>query len=494
MSSDVSSRSHPAVLPTQKMHDIPLSTLYELLAPVTVRAGQPKATFINWGLSYTCTPLCVFEPETEEQCRLVLELARREGKSVRVAGIGHSPSDLVCTTGFMLRTEKLKKVIEVNVEKRYVVAQAGVVLNDLHVLLARHGLAMRNLGSISDQTIGGVITTATHGSGMNWPVLSMHVLALVILLADGSRVRCSRQERPDLFLASICGIGATGLILEITLEVEPAFRLKEVQENHSFDEVVQNLDTIARSAEHVRLWWFPQADVVRVSTANRTSEPRKPVGTWLWHSVVGFHLLQFLLFVARYIPILNIYVGRFMAWLVRDRTVTVDDSYRVYNIDCKYPQYTTEWAIPYDHAQACLREVRAWLESEFADPAGLRPHSSVEIRFSCPDDIWLSPSYGQQTCWIGLVQFKPYGLNVPYRQLFARFEALMLAHGGTPHWAKTHPLGPDALRARYPRFDDFVRVLDAVDPHGLFRNPYVERHIFGRQGAEFGPRVFKKLP
>ena len=114
MSSDVSSPSHPPVLPTQKMHDIPLSTLYELLAPVTVRAGQPKATFINWGLSYTCTPLCVFEPETEEQCRLVLELARREGKSVRVAGIGHSPSDLVCTTGFMLRTEKLKKVIEVS--------------------------------------------------------------------------------------------------------------------------------------------------------------------------------------------------------------------------------------------------------------------------------------------------------------------------------------------------------------------------------------------
>ena len=137
---------------------------------------------------------------------------------------------------------------------------------------------MRNLGSISDQTIGGVITTATHGSGMNWPVLSMHVLALVILLADGSRVRCSRQERPDLFLASICGIGATGLILEITLEVEPAFRLKEVQENHSFDEVVQNLDTIARSAEHVRLWWFPQADVVRVSTANRTSEVRLACG------------------------------------------------------------------------------------------------------------------------------------------------------------------------------------------------------------------------
>ncbi|KAI8972568.1 L-gulonolactone/D-arabinono-1,4-lactone oxidase [Trametes punicea] len=477
-----------------KMHDIPTRTLYELLAPVTVRAGHPKATFTNWGLSYTCTPLSVFEPETEDQCRLVLELARREGKTVRAAGVGHSPSDLACTAGFMLRTGKLNKVIEVNVEKRYVVAQAGIILNDLHDVLARHGLAMRNLGSISDQTLGGVVTTATHGSGIEYPVISMDVLALVLLLADGSRVRCSREEHPDLFLASICGLGCTGLVLEITLGVEPAFRLKEVQENYSFDSVVRNLDSIARAAEHVRLWWFPQADVVRVSSSDRTSEPRNPVGTWLWHSLVGYHLLQFLLFLARYVPILNIWTGRFMAWLVRNRTVTVDDSHRVFNIDCKYPQYTTEWAVPYDHAQACLRAVRTWLEREFADPSGLRPHSSIEIRFSAADDIWLSPSNGQRTCWIGLVQFKPYGLNVPYRKLFARFEDIMIRYGGKPHWAKTHPFGPDELRKLYPRFDDFVGVLEAVDPHGLFRNPYVQRHIFGRQGAEYGPRVFKKLP
>ncbi|KAI0351627.1 L-gulonolactone/D-arabinono-1,4-lactone oxidase [Trametes cingulata] len=476
------------------MPDHSVRQLYDLLAPVTLRPGHARATFTNWGLSYTCTPLSVFEPETEYQCALILELARKEGKSVRVAGIGHSPSDLACTNGFMLRTEKLNRIIEVNSEKKYVVAQAGVILSNLHEALAQHGLAMRNLGSISDQTLGGVVTTATHGSGMHYPVISMDVRALVLLLADGSRVRCSRQERPDLFLASICGLGSTGLILEITLDVEPAFRLKEVQETHSFDDVVGNLDSVAHAAEHVRLWWFPQADVVRVSSSNRTTEPRNPVGTWLWHSLVGFHLLQFLLFLGRYVPSLNLFIGRFMAWLVRDRTVTVDDSHRVFNIDCKYPQYTTEWAVSYDHAEACLRGVRTWLQREFADPSGLRPHSSIEIRFSAPDDIWLSPSNGQRTCWIGLVQFKPYGLNVPYRKLFAHFEEIMIKYGGKPHWAKTHPLGPDALRALYPRFDEFVGVLNEVDPKGIFRNPYVQRHIFGMQGAEYGARVFKKLP
>ncbi|CDO70398.1 hypothetical protein BN946_scf184999.g38 [Trametes cinnabarina] len=477
-----------------KMHDIPVHTLHQLLAPITVRRENPKATFTNWGLSYTCRPLSVFVPETEHQCRLILELARREGKTVRTAGVGHSPSDLACTTEYMLRTEKLNKVIELNAEKRFVVAQAGIVLNDLHAVLAQHGLAMRNLGSISDQTLGGVVTTATHGTGLDFPVISSDVRALVILLADGSRVRCSRDERPELFMASLCGLGATGIILEVTLELEPAFLLKEVQENQRFDVVVGNLDSIARQAEHVRLWWFPQADVVRVSSSNRTNEPKSPVGTWLWHSIVGYHLLQFLLFVARYVPILNIWLGRFMAWLAGGKMVSVDDSHRIFNIDCKYPQYTTEWAVPYDRAQACLRDVRDWLEREFADPSGLRPHASFEIRFSAADDIWLSPSNGQLSCWIGVVQFKPYGLNVPYRELFARFEQIMIKYGGKPHWAKSHPLGPAELRRLYPRFDDFVRVLEAVDPQGIFRNPYVQRHIFGKEGAEFGPRVFKKLP
>lgn len=74
--------------------------------------------------------------------------------------------------------------------------------------------------------------------------------------------------------------------------------------------------------------------------------------------------------------------------------------------DWQYPQYTTEWAIPYENTQACLRELRRMFDGELADPHGLRPHFPVEIRFSDADDIWLSPSSGQRTCWIGIIQYK----------------------------------------------------------------------------------------
>ena len=171
---------------------------------------------------------------------------------------------------------------QVNRDKRYVLCQAGITLNTLHAVLADHGLAMPNLGSISEQTIGGVITTATHGTGFDFPVLSMGVLSLVILLADGSRVRCSRTEHSDLFLASLCGLGSTGLILQVQLQVGPAFRLKEVQESHTFDDALRHMDMVARSAEHVRYWWFPQADVVRTSVFNKTHEVRTKALRAIW--------------------------------------------------------------------------------------------------------------------------------------------------------------------------------------------------------------------
>lgn len=97
-------------------------------------------------------------------------------------------------------------------------------------------------------------------------------MSLTLLLADGSRVRCSRQDYPELFTASLCGLGSTGLILQIQLEVGPGFRLKETQESLPFTSAVDNLQEIATASEHVRLWWFPQADTIRVSSADRTSE------------------------------------------------------------------------------------------------------------------------------------------------------------------------------------------------------------------------------
>ena len=150
--------------------------------------------------------------------------------------------------------------------------QGGITLNDLHVVLAQNNLAMSNVGSISEQTLAGVVTTATHASGIHFGVISTSVISLTLLLADGSHRLCSRVDNQDLFLATLCGLGATGIILSVQLKVEPAFRLKEVQKNLGFQEMMIHLDNHVYGAEHVRFWWYPTKDVVRASYSDRTIE------------------------------------------------------------------------------------------------------------------------------------------------------------------------------------------------------------------------------
>jgi len=94
------------------LEDIPLQSLYALLRPITL--PQKQTRFSNWGRAYHCTPVAIFEPQSLFQCRLILELARREGKTVRAAGVGHSPSDLACTSGYMVRLTKMNRLIQVS--------------------------------------------------------------------------------------------------------------------------------------------------------------------------------------------------------------------------------------------------------------------------------------------------------------------------------------------------------------------------------------------
>lgn len=93
--------------------DISLDELYRLLKPVAVDGSSSGAVFQNWGRTFRCRPSSVFRPSTEHQLELIVELARREKQTVRAVGIGHSPSDLACTSGYMIQMHRLDEIIEV---------------------------------------------------------------------------------------------------------------------------------------------------------------------------------------------------------------------------------------------------------------------------------------------------------------------------------------------------------------------------------------------
>jgi hypothetical protein len=97
------------------------------------------------------------------------------------------------------------------------------------------------------------------------------------------------------------------------------------------------------------------------------------------------------------------------------------------------------------------------------------------------NDVWVNnvyaedgTAYGRETAYVAIHQYH----RLPHQRYFAAFEQIAKAAGGRPHWGKLHTLGVDELRARYPRYDDFLAVRDRLDPQRVFANRYT-RQVFG---------------
>ncbi len=133
---------------------------------------------------------------------------------------------------------------------------------------------MPNLGDIDRQSIAGAIGTGTHGTGLRLTGLSAGIRALRLVLADGSVVGCSPTQDPELFEAARLGLGALGIITELTIAVVPAFLLHAVERPEPLLSVLEQVDDAAESNDHFEFYWYPHTDRTQTKRNNRV-----PVGS-----------------------------------------------------------------------------------------------------------------------------------------------------------------------------------------------------------------------
>ncbi|KAH8928982.1 L-gulonolactone/D-arabinono-1,4-lactone oxidase [Atractiella rhizophila] len=474
----------------------------------------------NWARTFRCLPERVFRPKNVDDVRRILLWCKREGREVRVRGAAHSPSDLGMVRSFdkrrgdrgkggvVVEMTGMSSLVSQDSSRNTVRVQGGMTISSLSSTLSSLSppLALSCLGSISDQTLSGAISTATHGAGWNYGSLSSYVRSLTVVLADSnlSVIRCSATEEPDLFFASLCGLGCTSVIVEVEIEVEPAFNLCEELWEMPFSDFVENLEEILKSGEHARQFWFPHLGLVKCSRLNRTKQPPSPppsfssrIQTYLTSK---YH--ETALVISRTFPSILPYHASLMYRLQSSSLPStksfdfrsevspenkVDTSIGIFNYDIGSPQYTYEGAVPVARAAELLRAMGSWLEKEEG-----RHHFPIEVRVVDEDQAWLAPTNGGRKVYVGMVQYRPFGLAVPYKHLFRTFESLLLSHEGRPHWAKAHNCSRTMLEKLYPRFHDFLRVRDRADPEKIFCNAYIRRHLLGEVGEENDMRVFKK--
>jgi L-gulonolactone oxidase len=269
-------------------------------------------------------------------------------------------------------------------------------------------------------------------------------------------------------------LGALGVVAEVTQRVEPAFRLAERIEATPLPRVLGALESIAHSAEYVKIWWLPHTRAAHVYRYTRTDEPasRFPSARSLRafdERLVHAHAFPAVVAVQarwpRSVPLLNRTLARTF-----ERARRVGASDLMLHVPMPFRHRETEAALPLAGGladEAFFRLVRA------IDDAHLRVNMPVELRFVRGDAMWLSPASGGDTCQIGAYA----GRLGDTDRFFATFWRELDALGARPHWGKEFAHDAAALRARYPRWDDFARLRAELDPEGTFATPWQARTL-----------------
>jgi hypothetical protein len=442
--------------------------------------------------------------------------AEGEDTTVRAVGAGHAWSDVALTDGYLVLPDRLGGLLELDDGTLRADAQAtplarvlgGTHLRDLNAALDAAGLALPQMGGYDAQTIAGVVSTSTHGSGLRWGPFPDLVRSLDLVVCGGEVLRIEPAagstdpesfasvygdarrlvQDDDTFAAAVCGMGSMGIIHALVVEVREKFWLDEVRTLSTWEEVRDELtaDRVLGEGDHYELFLNPYArrdgrHTVLVTRRKDCREPtelppdkleRHPL-TELEASlpVTGVALRA----LARYAPAFM--AGRFEATL-RDMC---DDgyasvSYRVFNIGeaNKLPAISMELGVGLDDG-AHVAAVERILASAAEARRGLRRayHTSpIALRFVAPSAAFASMMHDRATMMIELilVEGTPRGLD-----LLGGYEERLADLGVRAHWGQINGLTAERIRASYPRWDAWLEVHRRLNATGVFDSPFTRR-------------------
>ncbi|MFF7291897.1 D-arabinono-1,4-lactone oxidase [Microbacterium sp. NPDC008134] len=427
-------------------------------------------TWQNWGRSASVKPVRVERPRSPEGVQRAVVAAASQGLTIKAVGAGHSFTGIAVAPGVLLELDDLQGLVSADAATGRVTLLAGTRLHRVPGLLAPFGLAMENLGDIDRQSISGAISTGTHGTGTGFGGLATQVVGVTLVTAAGEFLRVDDDQNSDLLPAVALGLGALGIIVEVTLQCVPAFVLHAVDEPAPLTDVLATLHDRAAASDHFEFYWFPHTDVALTKRQTRLDESavRKPlpiVGKWIDETLLSNGVYRAVCAAGQVAPTITPPFSRLAVKLTGDREYT-DRSHRVLTQSRTVRFREMEYAVPADRIVPVFRAVQALIAQR-----GWRIEFPLEVRFAAEDDRWLSTAYGRASAYIAVHRY----WRADPTEYFEAVEQIMLEHGGRPHWGKLHTLNADQLRERYPRFDDFVAVRDRLDPDRLFRNRYLDR-------------------
>jgi xylitol oxidase len=410
----------------------------------------------NWAGTYRYRARRLHRPASIEEVQdLVARLPR-----VRILGSRHSFTD-IADSDELISLEALPPDVEVDRAARAVSFRGAIRYGELAHHLKDHGVALANLASLPHITVAGAVATATHGSGRTLGNLATSVAALQLVTSDGEVVERRRGERD--FEGMVVGLGALGAVTRLTLDVEPAFEVSQrVYEGLSWDAALGHFDEIGGSAYSVSLFtnWGDEVDQIWVKRRTEDGHDDAPddlfgakPATAQRHPIAGMD-------PSNCTPQLGV-PG---PW--SDRL----PHFAMAHTPSAGEEVQSEYLVPRRHALEAIEAVRPLAHR-------VRPLLQVsELRLVAADELWMSPQYATDTLGIHFTWIRD---EDAVRRVLPEVEAALEPFGARPHWGKLFVADASSIGPRYERREDFLRLVERMDPRGAFRNPWLERTVIG---------------
>jgi len=413
----------------------------------------------NWAKNYSFSARRVLHPGSIDE----IQAAVREHKRIKVLGSGHSFNGIADSDETILRLDKLPRAIRLDASDATVRATAGITFGALGVHLHERGFSIPNLASLPHISLAGAFATGTHGSGTANPVLATSVIALDMVRADGELVTLSRAADGALFDGVVVGLGALGVVVSVTLDVIPAFEVvQDIYLDLPFDAALAGFDELMASAYSVSLfadWRQAAFDTVwcksRVGDPNRRDAKTALFGarpaTTKQHPIPGLDA----------VPCTEQFS---LPGPAHERL----PHFRMDFAPSHGDELQSEYLMPREHAAAAFNALRP-LGSEIA-----RLGMVSEVRTVAADSLWMSPAYGRDSVAFHFTWKSDWEA---VQGLLTKLEAALAPFAARPHWGKLFMMGPAEVRRQYPRMADFRELVRRLDPHGKFRNRFLDTYV-----------------
>ncbi len=409
----------------------------------------------NWAGNYQYRAEKLHHPQSIEEVQQIVANAA----SVHVLGSRHSFNDIADASDLISLTG-LPADIDIDQKAQTVSLSGGVTYGDLIKTLNDEGVALHNLASLPHISVAGAMATATHGSGVTCGNLATAVAGLEMVTSSGEIIKVSRSESD--FDGIVVGLGAIGAVTRITLDVQPAYEVKQrVFEGLSWKALYDHFDEITSCGYSVSIFTLWGQTNEQVWVKSRMDEPDRIEGD-LFGAIAAT--------VDRH-PIIGLdptpctpQLGRPGLW--SDRL----PHFRMGHTPSSGQEIQSEYLIPRRHIPPAIEALRTLADR-------IRPLLLVsEFRRVAADRLWMSTCY-EEDC-VG-IHFTWKREPDAVQEMVVQIENILAPFEARPHWGKVFHADATTIAPLYKRHADFVHLLERLDPRGAFRNAWLKAHVLG---------------